>query len=54
MSYKRTLSSVYYLEEGLGINAVDDFIDMETGGAYTSLEAALGVTDLEAAIGDTA
>jgi hypothetical protein len=45
---------VYYLEEGLGINAVDDLIDEETGGAFTSLESALGVTDLENALGISA
>ncbi|PWN90818.1 hypothetical protein FA10DRAFT_302014 [Acaromyces ingoldii] len=42
---------IYYLEEGLGVNAVDDFLDKETGGAITSIEKALGVTDIEKALG---
>ena len=33
---------IYYLEEGLGVNAIDKFLDEETGGAITSIEKALG------------
>lgn len=45
---------IYYLEEGLGVNAIDDFLDKETGGAITSIEDALGVTDIEDALGISA
>jgi len=47
----RTSFAVYYLEKGLGIADVNDFLDAVTGGTVTSLEKALGVTDLEAALG---
>jgi hypothetical protein len=39
------------LEEGLGVTAVNAFLDEATGGAITSLEDALGVTDVYKALG---
>lgn len=44
-------AGVKMLEDGLGITAVDSFLDKESGGAITSLEKTLGVTDIESAIG---
>lgn len=37
--------------EGVGVPEVNAFIDSATGGAVSSLEAALGVTDVEKALG---
>lgn len=39
------------LEEGVGVTAINQFLDDATGGAITSLEDALGVTDLYKALG---
>jgi len=39
------------LESGLGIDAVNAFLDNATGGVISSLEGALGVTDIEKALG---
>jgi hypothetical protein len=39
------------LEDGLGVTAVNKFLDESTGGAITSIEDALGVTDVLKALG---
>lgn len=39
------------IEDGVGITAVNEFLDDATGGAITSLEDALGVTDIFKALG---
>lgn len=39
------------LEDGLGVTAVNEFLDKATGGAISSIEDALGVTDVLEAIG---
>ena len=39
------------LEEGLGIDKVNELLDEATGGAVSSLEEALGITDVEVALG---
>lgn len=37
--------------QGVGLPEIDSFLDATTGGAISSLEGALGVTDLEKALG---
>jgi len=39
------------LEDGLGVTAVNEFLDEATGGAITSIEDALGVSDVLVALG---
>ena len=39
------------LLSGVGVPAVDKFLDDATGGAITSIEKALGVPDIEKALG---
>lgn len=41
---------VALLLKGVGLPEIDKFLDNVTGGALTSLEEALGVTDLEKAL----
>lgn len=43
--------AVAMLESGLGLPEVEAFLDNATGGAITSLEDALGVTDVLKALG---
>ncbi|PWN24947.1 hypothetical protein BDZ90DRAFT_89751 [Jaminaea rosea] len=40
-----------YLEAGLGVTSLTDFLDTELGGAISALEKMLGVTKLEESIG---
>ncbi|KAK8049269.1 hypothetical protein PG994_010999 [Apiospora phragmitis] len=39
------------LEEGLGVTAVNEYLDNATGGTISSIEEVLGVTDVEEAPG---
>jgi hypothetical protein len=43
--------AVAMLEDGLGVTAVNAFLDKATGGAITSISDALGVTDVYKALG---
>lgn len=43
--------AVAMLMDGTGITAVNEFLDNTTGGAITSIEDALGVTDVLEALG---
>ena len=45
--------AVAMIESGLHIDVVDAWLDSVTGGAVTSLEETLGVTDIEKALGIT-